>query len=364
MTAPQPHPGPSAIRYGQCWEDADILIEGLAPRAGDICLSIASAGDNSLALLSSAPRRVIVVDSDPAQIACLQLRIAAFRELEHGEMLELLGARPSSRRQSLYARCRPALTPHDRSIWDANLQAIDAGIVHAGRLDRYFSLFRRRILPLAHPRSRIQRLFELADACERRSFYERCWNTWRWRLLFRLFFSRWYMARAGRDPACFRHASRSITDPLLHRVERAVTLQDPALNPYLRWILTGGYGERLPFAWRPEQFDRIRACIDRITIRCAPLERVLCELDENSIDRFNLSDVFEYLPAAEHEQTMRALLGVARPGARLAYWNLFVPRSCPPALGHRVRPLDELAAQLWQASQVFFYERLVLEEVR
>ena len=35
------------VRYANCWEDADILLEALAVKQGDRCLSIASAGDNS-----------------------------------------------------------------------------------------------------------------------------------------------------------------------------------------------------------------------------------------------------------------------------------------------------------------------------
>ena len=46
----------SFIRYAQCWEDADILLEALDIGEGDVCLSIASAGDNSLSLLSADRR--------------------------------------------------------------------------------------------------------------------------------------------------------------------------------------------------------------------------------------------------------------------------------------------------------------------
>ena len=42
----------SHIRYAQVWEDADILLEGLNIQPGDVCLSIASAGDNALAMLA------------------------------------------------------------------------------------------------------------------------------------------------------------------------------------------------------------------------------------------------------------------------------------------------------------------------
>ena len=41
------------IRYANCWEDADVLLDALQPKPGDRILSIASAGDNSLSLLAS-----------------------------------------------------------------------------------------------------------------------------------------------------------------------------------------------------------------------------------------------------------------------------------------------------------------------
>ena len=47
----------SIIRYAQCWEDADVLLAGLAVQPGDVCLSIGSGGENSLSLLTRDPAR-------------------------------------------------------------------------------------------------------------------------------------------------------------------------------------------------------------------------------------------------------------------------------------------------------------------
>ena len=77
----------SQIRYAQVWEDADVLLEGLDIQPGHVCVSIASAGDNALAMLTRDPGRVIALDLSPAQLACLELRVAAFRELAHPELL-------------------------------------------------------------------------------------------------------------------------------------------------------------------------------------------------------------------------------------------------------------------------------------
>src|SRR5205823_3818047 len=140
----------SGVRYAQCWEDADVLLEGLAVRPGDVCLSVASAGDNTLALLTRGPARVIAVDLSPAQLACLELRVAAYRALTHPELLKLLGSAPSGRRAALYRRCRPLLGPAARAFWDARPAQVATGAGGAGRFERYLTLFRRCVLPLVH----------------------------------------------------------------------------------------------------------------------------------------------------------------------------------------------------------------------
>src|SRR5436190_13309334 len=137
----------SGIRYAQCWEDADILLEGLAIQPGDVCVSIASAGDNSLAMLSRGPGRVIALDLSPAQLACVELRVAAYRELSHPELLELIGSTPSDRRAALYQRCRPLLSTGARDFWDSHATEIAHGIGSAGKFEHYFAMFRTRILP-------------------------------------------------------------------------------------------------------------------------------------------------------------------------------------------------------------------------
>ena len=123
----------SAIRYAQCWEDADILLGGLDIQPGDTCLSIASAGDNSLSLLTQDPARVVALDLNPAQLACLELRVAAYRELDHGALLELIGSHPSERRRELFLACRPLLSPSVRAFWDANPNAVEGGMGNADR---------------------------------------------------------------------------------------------------------------------------------------------------------------------------------------------------------------------------------------
>ncbi len=361
----------SEIRYAQVWEDADILLEALDVRPGDVCLSIASAGDNALALLTRDPARVIAVDLSPAQLACLELRVAAFRTLDHPELLELIGSRQSSprRRAALYARCCPALSNGARAFWDARPNAIAGGIGSAGKFERYFALFRSSILPLVHSRACIAELLARRPAvAARERFYEERWNTWRWRLLFRLFFSRQVMGRLGRDPELFRYVEDgNVADRILARTRRALTTLEPAQNPYARWILTGTHGDALPCALRAEHFEAIRRNLDRLEWRCDSLEAFLARAEaapNDRFDRFNLSDAFEYVSLDHYHRMLDAIVRVSRPGARLAYWNMLVPRHRPESMADRIVSLTDLAARLHDEDRAFFYSAFVVEEVR
>ncbi|MBD2459432.1 BtaA family protein [Oscillatoria sp. FACHB-1407] len=351
------------IRYAQCWEDADILVQALDIQPHHVCLSIASAGDNTLALLSRSPQRVIALDLSPAQLACLELRIAAYRELSHTELLVLIGSGDGRDRQDLYRRCRSQLSPDARYFWDSHSAEIDRGIGHAGKFERYFQLFRRWVLPLVHNRQRVEQLLSGGSLTRRREFYQREWDTWQWRSLFRIFFSRFVMGRAGRDPSFFKYVEGNVADRILQRTRYALTELNPAENPYLQWILTGRHTTALPYALHPENFDAIRANLDRLEWRCSSVEDFLSDIGENAIDRYNLSDIFEYLSPANYHQLLQRLINASRPQARLAYWNMLAPRSRPDSMADQLQPLTDLAQALYAQDKAFFYSAFVVEEV-
>jgi S-adenosylmethionine-diacylglycerol 3-amino-3-carboxypropyl transferase len=354
----------SDIRYAQVWEDADVLLEGLDVRPGHVCLSIASAGDNALALLTRGPARVVAIDLSPAQLACLELRVAAYRELQHPELLELMGSRPSARRAALYARCRPGLSTDARGFWDARPKAIAGGIGDAGKFERYFDVFRRRVLPLVHRRARVEALLERRDRADRFRFYAEEWDSWRWRLLFRLFFSRTVMGRLGRDPEFFRYVEGDVAGRILDRTKHALTELDPSENPYMHWILTGTHGAALPCALREESFAPIRANLDRLEWRRTSIEAYLADGAAETFDRFNLSDLFEYVSIDHYHRLLGAIARASRPSARLAYWNMLAPRQRPAEMADRISPLTERAAHLHMRDRAFFYSAFRLEEVR
>jgi S-adenosylmethionine-diacylglycerol 3-amino-3-carboxypropyl transferase len=351
------------IRYAQLWEDADVLIDALATPPGATLVSIASAGDNALAMLLLDPARVVAIDLSPAQIACLSIRIAAYRTLDPIGFLELMGSRPSTRRGELLESVAKNLDAPDQAFWSARRDGvIRHGLGGVGKFENYFRIFRTYLLPLAQSGSTINEVFRSRPNAERAAFFDRRWNNWRWQLTLKIFFSNFVMGRLGRDPAFFDHVQGSLADHVARQLRHAGVDLDPADNPYLHWILKGSHGAALPLAWRQEHFDTIRSRLDRLDLRCGPLEAFVATGEK--ADGFNLSDIFEYMDKDIFAAVYGAILGAANPGARLVYWNMMVPRRVPPAFANRVERLAAVEAAGKARDKAFFYSDFVVEQVR
>ncbi|HEX3941534.1 MAG TPA: DUF3419 family protein [Acidobacteriaceae bacterium] len=355
----------SRIRYAQVWEDADVLLTALDVQPDDTVVSICSAGDNALALVGAGAKRVIALDLNASQLACLELRVAAYRELSHVELLALIGSRPGSaeERMGLYRRCRNQLSDSVRTFWDSQPQAIAGGVGSAGKFENYFRLFRSRVLPLVHCRATVDALLRGGARAERKRFYETRWNTWRWRLLFKVFFSRFMMGRLGRDPAFFKYVQGSVADRILGRTRHALITLNPSENPYLHWILTGTHGSALPWALRPENFEKIRSRLDRLEWRQMTIEAFLDQEQVEGVVKFNLSDIFEYMAEENAFALLARLAAASAPGGRLAYWNMLAPRRRPEALAARLRSCEDIAHALFAQDKAFFYGAFIVEEV-
>jgi S-adenosylmethionine-diacylglycerol 3-amino-3-carboxypropyl transferase len=348
------------VRYGSVWEDADVLCDALAPvaRGGRLC-SIASAGDNALALLTLDPAEVVAVDLSAAQLACVELRVAAFRRLDHTARLAFLGVTPSDGRATTWRTLREDVSPAARGFWDAHTDALAAGPIHAGKFERYFRTFRRFVLPLVHGARTVRELLQPKSAEEQRRFYAERWDTWRWRALFKAFFSRAVMGRLGRDPEFFAGVEGPVGERILDRTRYALTELPVASNPYLVSIVTGTYSSgALPRYLRHEHEGAIRARLDRLRLRQGSVQSA-----GGGFDGFNLSDVFEYMPTLEHETCYADVLAQANPGARLVYWNMLAPRGRPPSLASRATPLDDEARALHARDRAWFYQRLHVDRV-
>ncbi len=352
------------VRYANCWEDAELLL-GAASLDGARCLSICSAGDNSLSLLAANPSEVVAFDLNPAQIALGELKRAAMRALGYEEFLAFLGFRESDCREATYrARIAPLIPVAAQEYFEAHLADVRDGVIHRGKFESYFHIFSRRVLPLVHSRRTVRRLLQDKTPEERRSFYHGTWNNFRFKTALRLFFSRTVMGRLGRDPEFFRHvAPGSIRHALAGRTAYALTELPTHDNPYLHYILAGTFGDALPYFARRENFDAIRANLGSIRFVLGKLSDLVADA-RPPFDFMNLSDIFEYMDEALFAETARTIHDCAATGTRVAYYNMLVPRLLPRALPGGFKRLDTLSDNLFAQNRAFFYGSLHVDEVQ
>jgi S-adenosylmethionine-diacylglycerol 3-amino-3-carboxypropyl transferase len=99
-------------------------------------------------------------------------------------------------------------------------------------------------------------------------------------------------------------------------------------------------------------------------LRVCSVEGALAQAADASIDRFNLSDIFEYVSADAAEHVFDDVVRCGRAGGRVVYWNMLVPRRRPQRLAARLHTLEELSMRLHERALTFFYSGLFADEIR
>lgn len=347
------------IRYSNCWEDANVLLEGLKPVPGDKILSIGSAGDNSFSLLINEPELVVAVDINKIQLNLIELKKISIQLLAYDEVLALLGFTESKRRIQTFNSIADNLSEDARKYWLNNLSKIERGIIHEGKFEKYFQLFSSKILPFIHNKNTVESLLGNKSAEEQQLFFAKHWNTWRWRLLFKLFFSKYVMGKLGRDPEFLKEVEVPVSSFILNKA--AIHLQSKLAqqNVILRYALTGSFGSLLPHYLEPVNFAKIKSNMHKLHLFEGYAEDTFAQY--GSFNLFNLSNIFEYMNKEQFVDVASSIVKHTLPGAKMAYWNLMVPRKISAVLPNEVQTLQELSSELSKIDKGFFYNAFIVD---
>jgi S-adenosylmethionine-diacylglycerol 3-amino-3-carboxypropyl transferase len=338
-----------SLLFAQSYEDPEIDRRALQICPEHTVLCITSGGCNALALLLDAPKRLIALDMNPTQNAMLQLKIEGMRGLTYEEYLEVLGIRTSGRRQELYRRLSAI------PFWDAHPELIEHGTLHAGRFEQYLGYF-RRLIRLCQGRHRIEQLLLPRDRAGRERFYNDVWDTPQWRALFRMFFSRTVLGHLGLDPKFFTFVAgeQSFGDMFLRRVRHALVELPVRENYFVEYILSGTYCRTFPPYLKRDNFAKLRKLVDRVQVVTDEIGHFLALLPDNTLDRIDFSNIFEWIDLVDCERLLRETVRVCRRGARITYRNLLVHRERPQSLATLIRP-DPMAKELLPRDRAFVY---------
>ena len=226
---------------------------------------------------------------------------------------------------------------------------------------RSFGIFREKVLPKVHNKKKVIKLLEKKSIAEQETFYNKEWDTLKWKTMFKIFFSKPVMGKLGRDPEFYKYvkdmdASKAILEHSKHALTKIPTYS----NPYLTYILKGKYEkEYLPYALRRENFHKIRDNIQKIEFKQISIEDAIN--NNVNFDCYNLSDIFEYMSQESMDKIYEEIINHSNDKARVAYWNMLVDRKC--LFTHTVKYNKEYCHSLWLKDKAFFYKNFILEEI-
>jgi len=351
------------IRYAQVWEDAEILIEALQINENDNILSIASAGENAISMLIKNPNKVYAIDLNANQIACSEFKIVCYKYLEYQECMELIGVFESENRLELYKKIENYLSDKTKQYLNENLEIVKKGIINAGKFENYFNIFGKKVLPLIHNKKTRKELLTKKTKEERYEFYNKKWNNMRWKMLFRIFFSRTVMGKLGRDKAFFRYVNVNVAEHILERTKYAITELDTSENSYLHYIINGKYENVLPVAYRKENFEKIKQNIDKIVLLSETVETFIERDDVDYISKYNLSDIFEYMSDEQMCGIFEKIFTKSGTGSRVAYWNMLADKRASKYFENLEYKENE-SQKLLNKDKAFFYSNFIIEEIK
>lgn len=367
---PESEQGFTGLRYSRVWEDADVAVEALAPGPESHVLSICSGACNVLALALAGAGRVCAVDVNEAQLALAELHLVAAAALDLDDYRCLVGmSGPGGadvpRRGSLYDAVRPGLGESARDVWDARRDDITFGVVHAGRLERYFRGF-RAVLP-ADVVDIVDAVVAAPDLPSQLPLVEILLDDGRLRRAALDYYCTDRLAAGGRHASQYAHVEVEDTAAeFFDRLAAMLCAVHVGTNAYLRLFLDGTYPRDdadLPPHLSADGHARLRDVGAAVELVRGDLFEVLLASDPGEFTALNLSDVPEYHAPAAFEKLLAIAADRLPPGGRVLWWSLLAPRPLPGGLDDRLVDLAAMSAELHDRDRVFFYRSVHVAEV-
>ena len=171
------------------------------------------------------------------------------------------------------------------------------------------------------------------------------------------------MGKMGRDKAFFKYVNVNVPEHILERTKYAITELDTSENSYLHYIINGKYDNILPVAYRKENFQLIKNNIDKVILLSESIETFINREDVEKVNKYNLSDMFEYMSDEQMCQIVEKILEKAEIGTRLAYWNMLSDKRASKYFDN-LEYKKQLSENLLRKDKAFFYSKFIVEEVK
>lgn len=335
----------SKVYFSSVWEDYLSLREGLHLSENDVVLSVSSSGDNVFNFISDKVKKVIAVDLNPAQLNLAKLKLEIIRGYEPQKVAELLTGTGNKNENKILLDKILSLDKKFKEYFTS--YNFDKGIDNIGE-------FETKVLPvITFFAKKFFRPSDFQDNKNRRK------KSKIWLNILSILFSFKSTYKFLLPDFPYQYININIGKSLKICLNNFLIFNDLSNNWYLQKIYFGQYKLLPPFL-RPNNFDYIRKNLDKITFVEDNILNYLGGLENNSIDKINLSDIFDWSSQEEYSQILRESYRVLTLNGIIFYWELFVSREIPSDMSSKFEILSEEADRIHKKDNLPFYHGIVM----
>ena len=356
----------SKLIFTHNWEDPCIDERVLNIKDNDTIFTITSGGCNTLGFLRYNPGAIHCVDINPAQNYLMELKKSAFKELDFHELMDFFGLRKCDHRSDIYKKLRPLLTADAAAFWDQHIHLIRKGLIMNGRYERFVKMA-GGILRLLQGNKKTKTFFTIQSVEEQKKFYTNRWDNKRWKWIFRTMLNKDRLAKKGlvADYFYFDDGSSSFSESFYKRATHVMTDLPAQSNYFISLYLLGHYLNEtaVPEYLKVENFNSIKKNIDKIFPVSADSKYWLEQQKDNMFDAFALSNICELMNDKDTHKLFCEVIRTAKPGARIIFRNLMIPREVPEDLRGVIVKDDILSKEIQQSDRSFVYGKVAAYNV-
>ena len=351
------------IAYSTCWEDFNTINNALKIEKNDKVISIASAGCNIFNALLKNPKKIIAIDFNVNQIHLLRLKIVAIKKLNHAQFLELFGIINSKQRKKIYQSIRNSLEEDTKIFWDNNIKLIKKGITYNGKQEKYIKLL-GRFLRTIKDDELIENFMLSKSMKEQIDYFNKNIKGFIWNLFFKIVYSKPMMLFAKDKLVLNQIKDNGISKKFKNRVEKAIRTIPVYKNPFASIALLSRYysEEFYPEYLKEKNFNILKKNINKIEIKTNTIIEELKKLKGNSYNKFNLSNVLDWVTNKEFEDTLNEIIRVSKNKGKLCYYNTLFNRQIPKKIKN-IKPHINLSKKLLEKDRSFLYENFVVATI-
>lgn len=346
--------------YSVTWEDPEVLLHSIDIESGDRVLTSAGAGELAFSFLTSEASEIVALVSNPVEGFVVELKLAAIEAFSHDDCAEFLGFEDCSVRLLMYQHLENMISPEAKEYWGEHLSFIDQGIIHCGHFEHYLHLFNSRVLPVIHSSKTTLQLLESKSAEDQQKFYSTVWKSRLWKLFFSLYFSKTSFGKHPHFDEFSTLNKRNFSDEVYQLTENHLSSVLAQNNEFLRYMLTGTFGEQLPYFMRSKNYKRIKKNLSRLKIVHSNVTDYLKK--DNDFAFVHFGESIEPMGSDEFQYFAIQLTTLLKPETTLTHWNILSNHSFSGSNASAFSSDTALAQEMIKRDKCFFHTRFNIEK--